>query len=39
MNVYWHQRMPAGVVMIESSCKPFTLVDRQIEFKLVSCAR
>jgi hypothetical protein len=32
------QRVGAGVVVIESSRKPFTLVGREIELELVACA-
>src|SRR5216684_7790780 len=34
-----HQRVSAGVVMVESSDKPFAFVDGQIELELVAGAR
>src|ERR1700730_3752208 len=38
-NANRYQRVSVGVVMIETSGKPFAFVDRQIELELVACAR
>src|SRR5580704_2783062 len=38
-NANRYQRVSAGVVMIEASCKSFAFVDRQIELELVAPAR
>ena len=38
-NADRYQRVNAGIVMIEASCKPFAFVDRQIELEFVAGAR
>src|SRR3984893_10557594 len=38
-NADRYQRVSAGIVMIEASCKSFAFVDRQIELELVTGAR